>query len=169
MDMTERPDTGFPASAISPSDSLNCSLSLWNSLTIGFATISPGYQVLIWDASFTTSHIVAFYGTFQLYIACGIASYPYPQTWLPLDAQSTSFPLVVAVVGLMFILPNVRFNKWGHTSAPKHLNRHQCCIKTGLLMDPARKALYEFPHASGNLLSYGAKPEDLAMTERDVI
>ena len=41
MGMTERPDTGFAASATSPSETFNRSLSLWNSLTIGFATMSP--------------------------------------------------------------------------------------------------------------------------------
>ena len=104
---------------------------------------------------------MAFYGTFPLYIVCGVASYLY--------AQSTSISLVVTVVKPMSILPNVRLNKWGHASDPNHLNRHQCRIKAGLLMDPVRRELNEFSHASGNLLSYGAKPEDLTMTERGVI
>jgi hypothetical protein len=124
--------------------------------------------VIIWDTSFTASYIVTFYGTFPLYIACGVASYLCAQTRLPLYAQSTFFPLVTAVVGPMFILPNVRLKEWGHTSGPNHLNRHQCCIKTGLLMGPVRKELNDFPTHRG-LLSYGAKPQDLTMTERDVI
>ncbi len=169
MGMTARPDTGFPASATNPSETLNRSLSLWNSLTIGFVTITPGYQVIIRDTSFTASHIVAVSGTFPLYITCGVANYLYAQTRLPLCAQATSFPLVAAVVGPMFILPNVRLNEWGHTSGPNYLNRHQCRIKAGLLMDPVRNELNEFSHASGNLLSYGVTPEDLTMTERDVI
>ena len=72
------------------------------------------HQVIIRDTSFTASHIVAFYGTFPLYITCGVASYLYAQTRLPLYAQATSFPLVAAVVGPMFILPNVGLNEWGH-------------------------------------------------------
>src|SRR4026208_1425913 len=38
----ESPDTVVPASATSPPETLSRSLSLWNSLTIGFATVSPG-------------------------------------------------------------------------------------------------------------------------------
>ena len=38
----------------------------------------------------------------------------YAQTRLPLYSQATSFPLVAAVVGPMFILPNVGLNEWGH-------------------------------------------------------
>ena len=72
------------------------------------------HQVIIRDTSFTASHIVAFYGTFPLYITCGVASYLYAQTRLPLYAQATSFPLVAAIVGPMFILPNVGLNEWGH-------------------------------------------------------
>ena len=86
------------------------------------------HQVIIRDTSFTASHIVAFYGTFPLYITCGVASYLYAQTRLPLYAQATSFPLVAAVVGPMMILPNVGLNEWGHAfwfvdelfSAPLH-------------------------------------------------
>src|SRR4026208_2318299 len=37
----ESPDTVVPASATSPPETLNRSLNLWNSLTIGFATVSP--------------------------------------------------------------------------------------------------------------------------------
>ncbi|MDH4154053.1 MAG: methane monooxygenase/ammonia monooxygenase subunit C, partial [Nitrospira sp.] len=72
------------------------------------------HQVIIRDTSFTASHIVAFYGTFPLYITCGVSSYLYAQTRLPLYSQATSFPLVAAVVGPMFILPNVGLNEWGH-------------------------------------------------------
>jgi methane/ammonia monooxygenase subunit C len=72
------------------------------------------HQVIIRDTSFTASHIVAFYGTFPLYITCAVASYLYAQTRLPLYAKATSFPLVAAVVGPMFILPNVGLNEWGH-------------------------------------------------------
>ena len=57
MDMTERPDTGLPASATRPSETLHRSLSLRNSLTIGFVTITPGYQVISWDTIFTASYI----------------------------------------------------------------------------------------------------------------
>jgi methane monooxygenase/ammonia monooxygenase subunit C len=86
------------------------------------------HQVIIRDTSFTASHIVAFYGTFPLYITCGVSSYLYAQTRLPLYNQATSFPLVAAVVGPMFILPNVGLNEWGHAfwfvdelfSAPLH-------------------------------------------------
>ena len=86
------------------------------------------HQVIIRDTSFTASHIVAFYGTFPLYITCGVASYLYAQTRLPLYSQATSFALVAAVVGPMFILPNVGLNEWGHAfwfvdelfSAPLH-------------------------------------------------
>ncbi|MFO0699758.1 MAG: methane monooxygenase/ammonia monooxygenase subunit C [Nitrospira sp.] len=52
--------------------------------------------------------------TFPLYITCGVSSYLYAQTRLPLYSQATSFPLVAAVVGPMFILPNVGLNEWGH-------------------------------------------------------
>jgi methane/ammonia monooxygenase subunit C len=86
------------------------------------------HQVIIRDTSFTASHIVAFYGTFPLYITCGVASYLYAQTRLPLYNQATSFALVAAIVGPMFILPNVGLNEWGHAfwfvdelfSAPLH-------------------------------------------------
>jgi amino acid transporter len=37
----ESPDTDLPATATSSPEKLNRSLSLWNSLTIGFATVSP--------------------------------------------------------------------------------------------------------------------------------
>src|SRR6185437_5568516 len=37
------------------------------------------HQVIIRDTSFTASHIVAFYGTFPLYITCAVASYLYAQ------------------------------------------------------------------------------------------
>jgi methane/ammonia monooxygenase subunit C len=40
------------------------------------------HQVIIRDTSFTASHIVAFYGTFPLYITCGVSSYLYAQTRL---------------------------------------------------------------------------------------
>ncbi|MBS0184631.1 MAG: hypothetical protein JSS39_19760 [Nitrospira sp.] len=69
------------------------------------------HQVIIRDTSFTASHIVAFYGSFPLYITCGVSSYLYAQTRLPLYAQATSFPLVAAVVGPMMILPNVGLNE----------------------------------------------------------
>lgn len=36
MGMTERPDTGFLASATSPPKTLNRGLSLWNSFTVAF-------------------------------------------------------------------------------------------------------------------------------------
>ena len=57
MGMTERPDTGLPASATRPSETLHRSLSLRNSHTLGFVTITPGYQVISWDTSFTASYI----------------------------------------------------------------------------------------------------------------
>jgi hypothetical protein len=38
MGMIERPDTGFPASALSPPETLNHSLSLRNILTTGFVS-----------------------------------------------------------------------------------------------------------------------------------
>jgi len=41
MLIKESLDTDLPATAASPPDKLNRSLSLWNSLTIGFATVSP--------------------------------------------------------------------------------------------------------------------------------
>jgi amino acid transporter len=41
MLMKESPGTVLPATATSTPDTLNRSLSLWNSLTIGFATVSP--------------------------------------------------------------------------------------------------------------------------------
>ena len=41
MLMKESADTVLPATATSIPDTLNRSLSLWNSLTIGFATVSP--------------------------------------------------------------------------------------------------------------------------------
>src|SRR4026208_883869 len=37
----ESPDTVVPASATSPPETLSRNLTLWNSLTIGFATVSP--------------------------------------------------------------------------------------------------------------------------------
>jgi amino acid transporter len=41
MVMKENPDTVLPATATSTPETLNRSLTLWNSLTIGFATVSP--------------------------------------------------------------------------------------------------------------------------------
>jgi hypothetical protein len=41
MGMIERPDTGFPASALSPPETLNRSLSLWNSFTVAFRHDRP--------------------------------------------------------------------------------------------------------------------------------
>lgn len=41
MVMKESPDTVLPATATSTPETLNRSLTLWNSLTIGFATVSP--------------------------------------------------------------------------------------------------------------------------------
>ena len=41
MVIKDSPDTGLSATATSTPDTLNRSLSLWNSLTIGFATVSP--------------------------------------------------------------------------------------------------------------------------------
>ena len=41
MLVKESPETGLSATATSTPDKLNRSLSLWNSLTIGFATVSP--------------------------------------------------------------------------------------------------------------------------------
>ncbi len=41
MLMNESPDTVFPATATNTPETLNRSLTLWNSLTIGFATVSP--------------------------------------------------------------------------------------------------------------------------------
>lgn len=74
------------------------------------------HQVIIRDTSFTASHSVAFYSTFPLYLTCGVVSYLYAQTRLPLYTQVTSFPLVAAVVGPIFILPNVGLNEWGMRS-----------------------------------------------------
>ena len=51
------------------------------------------HQVIIRDTSFTASHIVAFYGTFPLYITCGVASYLYAQTRLPLVCASDLVPV----------------------------------------------------------------------------
>src|SRR5665647_2968518 len=34
------------------------------------------HQVIIRDTSFTPSHVVVFYGSFPMYIVCGVASYP---------------------------------------------------------------------------------------------
>ena len=41
MVIKDSPDTGLSATATSTPDTLNRNLSLWNSLTIGFATVSP--------------------------------------------------------------------------------------------------------------------------------
>ena len=41
MVMKDSPDTVLPTTAASIPDTLNRSLTLWNSLTIGFATVSP--------------------------------------------------------------------------------------------------------------------------------
>ena len=41
MPMKDGPETLVPAAAASTPDTLHRSLSLWNSLTIGFATVSP--------------------------------------------------------------------------------------------------------------------------------
>ena len=41
MLMKESPDTVLPTTATSTPDTLTRSLSLWNSPTIGFATVSP--------------------------------------------------------------------------------------------------------------------------------
>ena len=38
------------------------------------------HQVIIRDTSFTASHIVAFSGTFPLYITCGVSSYLYARS-----------------------------------------------------------------------------------------
>ena len=42
------------------------------------------HQVIIRDTSFTPSHVVVFYGSFPMYIVCGVASYLYAMTRLPL-------------------------------------------------------------------------------------
>ena len=86
------------------------------------------HQVIIRDTSFTPSHVVVFYGSFPMYIVCGVASYLYAMTRLPLYARGTSFPLVMAIAGPLMILPNVGLNEWGHAfwfmeelfSAPLH-------------------------------------------------
>ncbi len=41
MGITERPDTGFAASATNPSETLKRSLSLWNSFTVAFRHDRP--------------------------------------------------------------------------------------------------------------------------------
>ena len=41
MLIKDSPETDLPATAASSPEKLNRSLSLWNSLTIGFATVSP--------------------------------------------------------------------------------------------------------------------------------
>ena len=86
------------------------------------------HQVIIRGTSFTPSHVVVFYGSFPMYIVCGVASYLYAMTRLPLYARGTSFPLVMAIAGPLMILPNVGLNEWGHAfwfmeelfSAPLH-------------------------------------------------
>ena len=86
------------------------------------------HQVIIRDTSFTPSHVVVFYGSFPMYIVCGVASYLYAMTRLPLYSRGTSFPLVMAIAGPLMILPNVGLNEWGHAfwfmeelfSAPLH-------------------------------------------------
>src|SRR5688500_20190884 len=63
-----------------------------------------------------------------MYIVCGVASYLYAMTRLPLYSRRTSFPLVMAIAGPLMILPNVGLNEWGHAfwfmeelfSAPLH-------------------------------------------------
>ena len=86
------------------------------------------HQVIIRDTSFTPSHVVVFYGSFPMYIVCGIASYLYAMTRLPQYSRGISFPLVFAIAGPLMILPNVGLNEWGHAfwfmeelfSAPLH-------------------------------------------------
>ena len=86
------------------------------------------HQVIIRDTSFTPSHVVVFYGSFPMYIVCGISSYLYAITRLPQYSRGTSFPLVFAIAGPLMILPNVGLNEWGHAfwfmeelfSAPLH-------------------------------------------------
>ncbi|SFI73397.1 methane/ammonia monooxygenase subunit C [Nitrosomonas sp. Nm34] len=71
---------------------------------------------------------MVFYGSFPMYIVCGVATYLYAMTRLPLYSRGISFPLVMAIAGPLMILPNVGLNEWGHAfwfmeelfSAPLH-------------------------------------------------
>jgi methane/ammonia monooxygenase subunit C len=72
------------------------------------------HQVVVRDTSFTPSHIIEFYGMFPMFICLGFASYTYAITRLPLFAKGVSWPLLIAVIGPMMVLPNVGYNEWGH-------------------------------------------------------
>src|SRR6185437_4848267 len=64
----------------------------------------------------------------QLYVRAGCGVAPSDHPGHELYSKATSFALVAAVVGPMFILPNVGLNEWGHAfwfvdelfSAPLH-------------------------------------------------
>ena len=118
------------------------------------------HQVIIRDTSFTPSHVVVFYGSFPMYIVCGVATYLYAMTRLPLYSRGTSFPLVMAIAGPLMILPNVGLNEWGHAfwfmeelfSAPLHWGfvvlgwsglfcRRHCCTDHHPLLQPDRRRL----------------------------
>ena len=72
------------------------------------------HQVVVRDTSFTPSHVIEFYGMFPMFIVLGFTTYVYAITRLPLYAKNVSYPLILAVIGPMMVLPNVGFNEWGH-------------------------------------------------------
>ncbi len=73
------------------------------------------HQVIIRDTSSYGQPHCGVLRDVPLYITCGVSSLPVCADAVAPYSQATSFPLVAAVVGPMFILPNAwGSTKWGH-------------------------------------------------------
>jgi len=72
------------------------------------------HQTVIRDTPFTPSHNVLFYACIPTYIFFSVGGFMYAITRLPAFSRGISVAHVLAVLGPIFILPNLGFNEWGH-------------------------------------------------------
>ncbi len=169
MLLKESPHTGFPAAVTDPPETLHRSLSLWNSLTIGFATVSPGHQVIVWGTSFHGgSHCGVLRDVPTVHcVRCGELSV-YAEV-VATQCTEDLFFVSGGIGGADVHSPKRESQSVETYQLPQPFKPPSLLHKNRLLMDPMRKETNYFSCASENLLSYGVKPEDVTKTERNLI
>ncbi len=115
MDMTVRPETAGSPPATGTHETLRRRLSSRNSFTVGFVTITPWYQVIIWDTSSTASCAVAFVWDVRAVHCVRGSKLSMCAGAVAARCAEWLFP---GSGGADVHLPNVQLNEWGCTSAP---------------------------------------------------
>jgi methane/ammonia monooxygenase subunit C len=82
---------------------------------LGAESDAAWHQVVIRDTDFTPTHIELFYFCIPALIICGVGSFLYAKTRLPMHSDKAFVALAIAIGGPILIMPNVGYNEWGHT------------------------------------------------------